>query len=209
MSKFVLHASYYLDDKDLTDLFEAQSVAPRFLLRLARRRGLFLSDKAAKDDLVRALCMAPISWDDANAIAEAIRKEDPDSRQMARRLTGGLDFAAVPAALERVKGWLEANHETPTLTKTGENSYRLECRFVEFQPQRTRPLQRIERQVVVEVEIVNGRVNIRYSAHEHARTIVRKLVDEIPTKAAVGKTERSVSLWSIRDPRAESGFLPS
>jgi hypothetical protein len=95
----------------LSDIFEAQKVAPRFLLRLARRRRLFLSEKASKEDLVHALCMAPISWDDANTIADAINKEDRDSRQMAKRLTGDLDFDGVPTALERVKGWLEENHE--------------------------------------------------------------------------------------------------
>src|ERR1700722_10880066 len=108
MSKFVHHASYYLDDKDLSDLFEAQNVPSRFLLRFARRRGLFLSEKASKEEVVHALCMAPIAWDEVNAIAEAINTEDRDSRQMTKRLAGDLDFEAVPSALERVKAWLEA-----------------------------------------------------------------------------------------------------
>src|SRR5882672_7402129 len=143
MSKFVHHASYYLDDKDLSDLFESQNVPPRFLLRLARRRGLFLSEKAARDDIVRVLCMAPVSWDEVNAIAEAINTEDREGSRMTKRLAGSLDLGAVPAALERVKGWLESNGDVPTLTRAGDNSYRLECRFVEVQLQRARPLQRV------------------------------------------------------------------
>src|ERR1700690_3648710 len=107
MSKFVQHASYYLDDKDLSDLFKAQNVAPRFLLRFARRRGFFLSEKCPKEDLVRALCMAAISWDDVNAVADAINTEERDTKQMAAQLTGGVDFAGVPAALEKVRTWLE------------------------------------------------------------------------------------------------------
>jgi hypothetical protein len=207
MSKFVHHASYYLDDKDLSDLFEAQNVPSRFLLRFARRRGLFLSEKASKEELVHALCMAPISWDEVNAIAEAINTEDRDSRQMTKRLAGDIDFEAVPSALERVKAWLEGKGEVPTLTKIGESSYKLECRFVEVQPQRTRPLQRVERQVTIEVEIVDGRVDLRYSEHEHARAIVRRLADEIPSRATTAKSERSVSLRSVRDPQTRIRFF--
>ena len=163
MSKFVQHASYYLDDKDLSDLFKAQHVPPRFLLKFARRRGLFLSEKASKNDLVCALCMAPISWDDVNAIAEAINTEECDVKHMSTQLTDGFDLDGLPSALERVKTWLEGNREVPTLTKTSENSYRLEIRFVEVQPQRTRPLQRVERHVTIEVERVGERLDIRCS----------------------------------------------
>lgn len=59
MSKFVQNASYYLDDKDLADLFKAQNVSPRFLLKFGRRHGMFFSEKAKKETLVRALSMAP------------------------------------------------------------------------------------------------------------------------------------------------------
>ncbi len=207
MSKFVHHASYYLDDKDLSDLFEAQNLPPRFLLRFARRRGLFLGDKTAKEDLIRALCMAPISWEDVGTIAEAINADDRDTNQMTVQLTAGVDFDGLPGALERVKGWLEANREIPVLTKTGENSYRLEVRFVEVQPQRTRPLQRVERHVTVEVEQVEGRLDIRHSEHPHAKQIVRRLVAEIPNKQEEEKRERTVSLWSIREPLLRIKFF--
>lgn len=207
MSKFVQHASYYLDDKDLSDLFKAQNVAPRFLLRFARRRGLFLSDKTPKEEIVRALCMAPISWDDVNAIAEAINTEDRETKQMSTQLTSGVDFDGVPAALDKVKTWLEDNREIPTLTKTGENSYRLDIRFVEVEPQRTRPLQRIEKQVSIELEKADGRLDIRYSEHRHAKEVVRKLVQEIPTAQEKEKSERQVSLWSVRDSLARIKFF--
>ena len=207
MSKFVQHASYYLDDKDLSDLCKAQNIAPRFLLRFARRRGLFLSDKSSKDELVQGLCMAPISWDDVSVLAEAINTEERDTKQMTTQLTDGVDFDGVPAALERVKSALEANREIPTLTKTGDNKYKLEVRFVEMQPQRTRPLQRVERQVTIEVERVGGRLDIRYSGHEHAKQIVRNLVKEIPARKEKEKAERQVSLWSIRDPLARVKFF--
>jgi hypothetical protein len=207
MSKFVHHASYYLDDKDLSDLFESQNVPPRFLLRLARRRGLFLSERAAREDVVRTLCMAPISWDEVNAIAEAINTEDREGSRMTKRLGGSLDLEAVPAALERVKAWLESNGDVPTVTRTGDNSFRLECRFVEIQLQRARPLQRLERQVVVDVEMVDGRLDLRYSEHDRAREIVRRLAEEIPNRTEQGKTERSVSLWSVRDPQTRIKFF--
>ena len=207
MSKFVHHASYYLDDKDLSDLFETQNLAPRFLLRFARRRGLFLSDKASKEDLVRALCMAPISWEDVAVIADAINADDRDTNQMTVQLTSGVDFEGLPGALERVKTWLEANQEVPTLTKTGDNFYRLDVHFVEVQPQRTRPLQRVERHVTIEVEQIEGRLDIRHSEHAHAKKIVRKLVAEIPNEQDEKKCERTVSLWSIRDPLLRIKFF--
>lgn len=207
MSKFVQHASYYLDDKDLSDLFTAQNVSPRFLLRFARRRGLFLSDKGTKEDLVRALCMAPISWEDVSVIAEAINSEDRDTKQMTVQLTSGVDFSGLPAALERVKSWLEANREIPTITKVGDNAYKLEVGFLELQPQRTRPLQRVERRVTIEIEQVEGRLDIRFSAHEHARQIVRKLVGEIPSKQDDKKSERTVSLWSVHEPLLRIKFF--
>jgi hypothetical protein len=207
MSKFVQHASYYIDDKDLSDLFKAQHVAPRFLLKFARRRGLFFSEKSEKDNLIRALCMAPISWDDVNVIAESINTDERDNKQMTTQISGGIDFDGIQPALERVKSWLEADRNVPTLTKTSENTYKLEVRFVELQPQRTRPLQRVEKQVTVELERVGGRLDIRYSEHDHAKEIVRKLVDEIPTKEEKEKSERRVSLWSIRDPLARIRFF--
>jgi hypothetical protein len=206
MSKFVHQASYYLDDKDLSDLFEAQNVAQRFLLKLARRRGLFLSEKASREELVHALCMAPISREEVNAIAEAVNTEDRESRQMTKQLIGRQD-PAVASALERVKSWLEERGEVASLTKTGENCYKLECRFVEVQPQRARPLQRIERLVTIEVEIVAGRVDIRYSEHEHAKAIVKRLSDEIPVKVPSARSERSVSLWSVRDAQTRIKFF--
>src|SRR5579862_8476466 len=207
MSKFVHQPSYYLDDKDLSDLFESQSVAPRFLLRMARRRGLFLSEKASRDDLVRAICMAPVSWDEINAIAEAINTEDREGNRMTKRLSGSLELEAVPAALERVKAWLESKGDVPTLTRTSDSSFKLECRFVEIQLQRARPLQRVERQVVVDVEIVRGRVDLRYSEHDRAREIVRKLSEEIPNKADETKSERSVTLWSVREAQTRIRFF--
>jgi len=51
---------------------------------------------------------------------------------MTIQLTGGVDFDGLPGALERVKGWLEANREIPALTKTDENSYRLEVDLSKF-----------------------------------------------------------------------------
>ena len=123
MSKFVQNASYYVDDKDLADLFKAQNVAPRFLLKLGRRRGLFLSDKASKEDLARALSMAPISWDDLKVIAEEISTDDRGSKQMATQISGGIDFDGVAPAIEKVKAALEGNREAVTLQKTGDNSY--------------------------------------------------------------------------------------
>lgn len=200
MSKFVQNASYYVDDKDLADLFKAQNVSPRFLLKFGRRRGLFLSEKAKKSELVRALSMAPLAWEDVLSIAEEISTEDKGSKQMTTQLTGGIDFNKVAPAIESVKTWLEGNREVVTITKASDNHYFLNVKFIELQPQRTRPLQRLEREVTIEVERVGETLDIRYGEHPHGKEVVRKLIDNLPTTTVEKRVERQVSLWSVRDP---------
>ena len=203
MSKKVLHALYFADDKDIYDLLAAarQRLTPQKLVDIARTRGVLLSPSDDRDALVEELALMPFGWLELQKLIEATETAERAEKTTNRTLAGSFDLDRIRADTEKVRDSRAARGETFTIERT-QKSLRVRVTYSDVDPTSTRLLQRTRRDFTLEFEPGDTTTLVRHQDQPRAGEVIKAI-----TEALAVATETRIELSGVRDHRLRTDFF--
>ena len=93
------------------------------------------------------------------------------------------------------------------ITQFTENHIQVHVRYSETDHQRTRLLQRREKELTIEMERVNGRLEVRHQDNPRATEVVKRLVKLLSDEPDKELPQHTISLAGIRIPKLRNDFF--
>lgn len=146
MSSILINPQYTPEDKDIVDFVRSTSVALAELTNFLRKRGVYVSEEATKEDLADLIAKETFVWQDVSEllalITEPLKKE---SHITGKHYTDG-DAELIEEAIRSVKTFrLNKHGDKITLESAGDGSYRVNIEYVDTFYEKTRLIQVVER----------------------------------------------------------------
>ena len=211
MPNYVQLSRYYLDDKDLEDLIAAGPISSRFLVEFLRRRGIFVPEPTkdwTRDDLVRFFIRQPMSWRDIAIISHEINTTDRGEKEATCKLSGvaqDFDLSSGLAKLQTLRA--TAKGEVYQVTKKADGSTAVRVAYTEVDPHQSRPFQKRERVVDIEIKAAGGEYLIRHSSSQRASQIVEVLSGIVCEGDPKNVTRQRIEFPGLKDPVLRTEFF--
>lgn len=208
MSKHGHTSRYYADDKDIFDLLSSGKVTVPKLHEIARSRNIFLSCEDPEDDLVKYLHVLPCSWAQLSSLVNILDSEGrPEHLTVDRVETKAtidqLREAALTVTTERKLRYgeeFEIVKHSPTFME-------IKVQYSEFDYQKTRVRQRREKDVTIQIEVVDGSFEIRYEDNHVASEVIGGLVESLEKILKDAPKRKKVELSGIRVAKLRTKFF--
>ena len=80
MPKIKFESKYYAEDKDVFDLLKSSSLTFARLLKIARDRGIYISETESRDAVINYISELPFSWPQLSALMAEMESEDKEDK---------------------------------------------------------------------------------------------------------------------------------
>ncbi|WP_438040227.1 hypothetical protein [Sorangium sp. So ce128] len=211
MSKRMIQANYFADDKDIFDLLSAarQKLTVQKLVDFTRRRGLVLSSSEDREDLIEQISLLPFGWHDLNDLIEATDTADRAEKMSSRALAGAISLDEVREAMEAVRDNRQNRGEAFTIEQR-QGGLRIFVRYSELDPSKTRLVQRTQRDFTFDVELPKkDEVVVRHQDQARAHEVLGELVSVLASKPNQEILETKIELAGVKDPALRTEFFLS
>lgn len=207
MAKYV-PSKYYADDKDLHDILSSGKISMKALLSVARRRGIFLSEESPREELVNYISKLPFGWTDIQALMDLIEREDREEKITTCKIQTKASIEQVETALQKLKELRgESQSESYQIIQSKDNRIQVKVGYYETDFQKTRTIQRRERDLVVDLQNEVGGYAVRHTQNERANLIVAELLNALTPGEAEKPLRRSIELSVIKNPEHRTRFF--
>ncbi len=204
-------ALYFADDKDVLDVLTLakKKITPARLVELGKRRGLLLSSDDSRETLAERIAKLPFDWTELEHLLGFV-----DSASRAEKLSVHSFLATVaPAdlkdAVEATKvARQDLRGEVFSISTVG-NTTTVSVKYTELDPNRTRLVQRTEREFSMEILQTSEGFKVRHQAQERADDVRNEILNKLIelTKPPAPPEARPIELSSIRSPRHRTNFF--
>jgi hypothetical protein len=208
MPKFKFSSRYYAEDKDLYDLLRASSMTIKQLLRIGRKRGLFISEQESKEDILKSISTLPFNSPQLQEIMAEVSTDDPDQKATMVKVpsadtTDKLREAA--AFVETLRG--VSRGEAYSISQNQDGIVNIKVKYTDFDPKTNRLMQRRSREINIEAEKVGDRFEIRHEHTARATEIVERIVEAMGDGVNAPAPIESVDLSGVTDPDLRTKFF--
>ena len=210
MSKRYFNCLYYADDKDIYDLMNSsgRKLSVARLIHIARQRGLYLSSKTAREDLVNYLVQQSFNWNQLSEILAETESPDRKEKMASRQLVTDVDLAALVAATNGVKDIRATSQdEVYSFEQSKDGKLQVRVQYSELDPSRNRLFQRRQKEIAIEALPIAGGFKLRYNSNEKSNAIVSDIISAISADKSKNVTERTITLNGISDPTVRTQFF--
>lgn len=199
---------YCATDKEIYDALMSakQKISEKVLLELAKDRGIFLSPKDTREDLISAISLLPHDFHDLNTILE---QREHQGRQ--EKLTS----VTLPEALtiEEIKEVLkEYTTESPPDEKVthhakGNDQIVATVKYSDIDYGKTRLIQRTPKEAGIEFHIENNKTVIRMPANDRIKGVFGKLKDKLDAKRKTEIPAIRIEIGEFESPALRTEFF--
>jgi len=210
MSKGPHLPQYYAEDKDIFDILMSRqrNFDNASLLKLARRRGIYLSPETDREQIADYLARLVWSWPELRHLLELAESAERREKFTSSRFSIEAAIDKVRAAVESVKETREQkNDEAFTVRPIGTDKLAVNVRYTEFDPSRTRLQQRVTRDVTLEFEKSVEGYTLRHQANDHAKEIGRDILASIQEITKETTAAAEITLRGITKPEFRTLFF--
>lgn len=171
---------FYASYKDVYDaLYSAkQRVDADFMHDFLRRRGIILSARASRHELVDAIASYAYEAGDLDEICDQLEVASRGDRVSHATLSAVVDADIISQAVEAVKQQ-RSGGEVLQFQRTTEGRLELNVDYYEIDPGKTLLRQQRPRQAKIEFMNVGGAMRVRFPGSERVSDIASLLLDEI------------------------------
>src|SRR5882672_7324935 len=104
MAKRIHISRYYADDKDIEDVVSQNVIKPQQLAAFIRERGIIVSNRMSKEDLIRYFRFLRLAWPDFDSLLARLDRPDREEDFTGCRLKArGLSLETVMERLETIR----------------------------------------------------------------------------------------------------------
>lgn len=210
MSKKVHYPLYFAEDKDVFDLLESskRTFDNNRLIQIARKRGIVLSASTSRDNLVQYLSRLTWGWSQIQGLVALTESRDRPEKVANETVTTKLDPAKMQeAALAVKKERSEKSDEVYSIHKGDDDKVTIKVSYTDFEPSRTRLSQRVQKDLLMEIEKTDEGYVFRHNANERGREIVSKIIEKLPRDQDKAVVPERISLAGIKDPAKRTEFF--
>lgn len=209
MAKHAHISRYYADDKDVADLVSQSGIKPQQLSAFLRERGLIVSARLAKEELVhyfRFLCFA---WPDFDGLLARLDRPDREEDFTGCRLQArGLEVTTLLERLDFISQ--DRNKRLAEIHKAelvSPNVIELRVQYTEIDPSKTRALQRRDRLLIIRIEKSGTLLKIRHHDNSRAKSIVDQLEKDINDLTAQPSQREVIDVSGLPSAKRDDFFI--
>lgn len=201
---------YCATDKEIHDALMSakQRISEKVLLELAKDRGIFVSPKDAREDLISAISLLPHDYHDLNTLLE--QREHQGRQEKVTSVT-------LPEALtvEEIKDVLkEYTAESPPDEKVthhakGNGQVVATVRYSDIDYGKTRLIQRTPKEANIEFHIENNKTVIRMPANDRTKGVFGKLKDKLDANRKTEIPAIRIEIGEFDSPALRTEFFTS
>lgn len=186
---------FYATDKDIFDLLACakQKLTEGVLREIAGNRGIFLSPRDTRDDLVEAISRLPFTLNELLDLMD--RRETSRRSENTTSITLDADISVdeLKNAVAQYKEEVGATEKVNSHKKGGSGLV-LNVEYDEMDYSRTRLIQRQRHDATIEFAQQDGKTIVRLPASEKSKRIVENLTSRIEDSRRVSITRQAVEL---------------
>lgn len=195
MSNLLLNPQYCPEDKDVLDFINSASVSLPELVAFLRKRGVYVSQMATKDDLAKLISDEVYTWTDVEELLALLTAPLKKEHYVHANHKTDVDFDSVKEAVDKVKTFrLQKYGDRIGITSSGSGRYTVSIEYTQIDYEKTRLIQSVERDAQITIEKTANGFITRRSADKCARDVELAILGELEQFAKsndqVLKTER-------------------
>ncbi|RZQ52911.1 hypothetical protein C1E23_11635 [Pseudoalteromonas phenolica] len=197
---------YIPTDKNIFDALQHKKITQSILVSFLRKRGIFVSNAASKDELVNYTAALTFDFNDFKEIAKHL--ENPNRKEKVTRTSIQTTSSTqeVLAACQQVKDKSEDEGDTIKVVKDGDTT-KLIVTYTDTDFTKTELRQRTRKTCEVDVMTGDNEVTLRMPANKKAREVALKFKTNLESIKGEVLQEEVVSLENIVKPEARSYFF--
>ena len=209
MPRIKFDSKYYAEDKDVYDLLKGSPLTFKRLLKIARDRGIYISETESRDTVINYISELPFSWPQLSALMLEMESEDKEDKFSFLQIEDQASTAAFYQALVAVKAERASREETYNPSTTKDGKVELQVGYTEFAPNITRLKQKRHRDLKIEAEVKDGKLEVRFHSNKKAAEILAAVFDKLPQTAEKPLKKTLITLSGIKDPKLRTSFFES
>jgi hypothetical protein len=210
MPKHKVQSQYYAEDKDIYDLFKGSNLPFARLIKIARDRGIYVSEEESKEAAINYLSELPFAWPELFALMQELDSADREDKLTFLNVetkTNIQELVNIANRLQTERGAIR--DEAYTITTTKEGQIKINVIFSEFDPNITRLKQRRQKYISIEGQVKDGEIQIRHHSNKRAGEIVTAILDSLPSSPESPVKKKRISLSGIRSAELRTKFFES
>jgi hypothetical protein len=178
-------------------------------LKIARDRGIYISEQESRDELINYLSELPFSWPQLSALMAEMESDDKEDKLSFLQIEDQASSDAFLQALATVQKDRAFRDETYKPSTTKDGKVELKVSYTEFIPNVTRLKQKRQREIKIEAETKDGKLQIRYHANKKAAEILAAVFEKLPQSPEKPLKKTLITLAGIRNPEQRTSFFES
>jgi hypothetical protein len=209
MPKHKFESKYYAEDKDIFDLLKSSPIPTPRLFKIARDRGIYMSEDESRDAIISYLAELPFSWPQLSALMAEMESDDKEDKLSFLQLEEQASSDAFYTAMTEIQKERTSRDETfrPTATKDGKID--LKVSYTEFTPSVTRLKQKRQRELKIEAEVKDGKLQIRYHSNKKSAEILTAIFAKFPQTVEKPLKKTLITLAGIKNAEQRTSFFES
>lgn len=211
MSKNSGPSIYIPTDKNIFDALQHKKVTQGELVSFLRTRGILVSDKASKQQLIEKISSMTLSYMDFNWIGRLLENPNRKEKSTHTKLKGRVEDNQIKDACKVVKNNLTTlGDDSVKVSKSGDKTT-LTVTYVDHDFTKTEMRQRTIKTCEIQIEHDKDGVVMKLPSNKKAKEVSEQL--KVALKAKVNDAsgdeleEFSISLETIADAEARSAFF--
>lgn len=192
----------------MRDLFESEAVfSPPYLRRLAFNRGIVLSHKDSREDLIAYVSLASYARVELDKLLDEAAPAERQMPSTTYEFNGTYVSADIVAAARKVRVDRSAKHDEAVQVVNKNGAVIVTVEYTQLDPSRTRLQQKRAKEVVIELRHVDGKLQVRATPNAKAEAYVAAMIAQLTPAGSEPPEPRAIDLSGSNDPKVRTDFF--
>jgi hypothetical protein len=185
-----------------------QSITDSILLSIARDRGIFYAPRESREGLISALSLLPYGYDDLEVILDHRATAPRTEKRMSVTLRGAINIEDIKAVCSEYRDAAPPEERVST-SQDGTNKFTATVNYPELDYNKTRLLQRREKEADIEFIVRDDETIVRMPANPKARAVTDGLKAALENRMAAQLVTEEIDVSGLATPDLRTQFFTS
>lgn len=203
MSNLLINPHYCPEDKDILDFVSGTGISTDQLFVFLKKRGVYASDKAKREDLAKIISREVYTWSDVQDLLGLLVTPVKRKNFITSRHQTSADFELLEEAAKKTNSFMLSKYgDKVSITASGPDTYRVTIDYTQTFYEKTRLIQRVEMESEIVIQKTSDGFKTRRSSDEKSHQIELAIIGEFeklsPTHELITKKITLSSLPTLQ-----------